>query len=106
MSKRHDVARIVQEDPSLIIIFFQRRPYTIAVTTVNFNGTLYQGIGISKVSGKDWYNPKLGKRIARGRAIDCIARQILGENAEWKQEFVGVEGTIDVFAVMSRMEGL
>jgi len=103
---RHDLAKGIQSNSSLIVVFFQRRPYTIAVANVNICSTTYQGVGISKVSGKDWYNPKLGKRIALGRAIDCIARQTLGENAEWKQEFAGAEGTIDVFAVISRMEGL
>jgi len=88
---RHDLAKEIQSNPSLSIVTYQKRPYTISIATVCRDGVLYQGVGVSKVSGNDWFRPAMGKRIATGRAVDCIARQFMNEDAEWKLEWTKAE---------------
>ena len=84
---RHALVKDVESDPTLSKVIYQKRPYTIAIVTICYGGVVYQGVGTAKVSGKDWFRPALGKKIATGRAIDCIVRQFMGEDAEWKLEW-------------------
>jgi hypothetical protein len=58
-----------------------RRPYTCVIAFAWRDGVLWSDAGFSKANWPDWYSEKLGVRIARGRALDGIVRQITGEKA-------------------------
>jgi len=76
------ITDLVKSNDTFSYFIAQRRPCTTAITQVEFDGHTFTGMGVSKVSGKDWYDPKLGRRIALGKAVRNIVAQIMGESSE------------------------
>ena len=61
---------------------YQRRPVTVVIATVYYGGVCYQDFGYSKVTWPDWWNRQRGVEIAKGKAVDNVARRIMGMEVE------------------------
>lgn len=57
-------------------VVIQRKPYTVVVAEVEYDSQRYVDFGFSKVNWPDWFQPRRGKEIALGRAIEGIARRV------------------------------
>jgi len=55
----------------------RRKAYTVVNLAVMMDGTLYQGMGVSKCNPVDEFNAERGAQIARGRATLDIAEQMM-----------------------------
>ena len=55
---------------------WQDRPYTAVKVLARWGEDEFEAIGFCKVCWPDWWLKSRGEQIARGRALDKIARQI------------------------------
>ncbi len=55
---------------------WQDRPFTAVKVTAKWLDGEFTAVGFSKVCWPDWWLKSRGEQIARGRALDKIARQI------------------------------
>lgn len=60
---------------------YQRRPMTVAVLTTTYNGCLYEDFGYAKVKWPDRWNWRRGIEIAKGKALDNLARRLLNDKS-------------------------
>lgn len=64
--------------------YYQRRPYTIVEVSACVDGVDHQAICVAKVGWPDWWQPKRGIEVAKGKCVHRIAQAIL--NGEQLQD--------------------
>jgi len=80
MNKKQRRVLAVDVDQNADVLYqVQQRPVTVVHLRYGYKDRNYSGIGYSKVCWPDWWNSEMGWRVARGKAISQIVRQIMKE---------------------------